>query len=35
MTARLDSFHHAVAVVSAVLLTAAFVVFSTPVVPIV
>ena len=34
MTARLDSLHHAVALVSAVLLTAAFVVFSTPVVPI-
>lgn len=34
MTARLDSFHHALAAVGAVLFTAAFVVFSTPVVPI-
>ncbi|NIJ22136.1 hypothetical protein FHS95_003847 [Sphingomonas naasensis] len=34
MAVRLVSFQHAVAVVSAVLLTAAFVVFSTPVVPI-
>jgi len=35
MTARLTSFHHALSVVGAVLFTAAFVVYSTPVLPIV
>jgi hypothetical protein len=34
MTARLASLHHAVAVVGAFLFTAAFVVYSTPVLPI-
>lgn len=34
MTARLDSFHHALALVGSVLFTVAFVVVSTPVVPI-
>jgi hypothetical protein len=34
MTARLASLHHAVAFVGAVLFTAAFVVYSTPVLPI-
>ena len=34
MTAHLDSLHRTVAAFSAVLLTVAFVVFSTPVVPI-
>ena len=34
MSARIDSLQHSVAVLAAVLLTVAFVVFSTPVVPI-
>ncbi|GEM_PF-2388021 len=34
MTARLDSFHRTLAVLGSVLFTVAFVVFSTPVVPI-
>jgi hypothetical protein len=33
MTARIDSLQHSVAIFGAVLLTAALVVFSTPVVP--
>jgi len=35
MTARLSSLNHAVAVLGAMLFTAAFVVYSTPVLPIV
>lgn len=34
MTVRLDSFHRTLAVLGSVLFTVAFVVFSTPVVPI-